>query len=166
MKKVIYSIMLFAILFNLEACKKDGMDTPKVPINSTLTIYDSIIGVYSSGQHQYTDSNGYGDLISTAAMTISSLSNGRYKITISNIFNPYSFEISNGQKLGNVLAFDIGRQIYLAGPTLLYGDYSYIKSGQSVSLYYELDTKELQYGIEMSFNGRYAGFHRGYYTKN
>ena len=152
MRKAIYSIMLFAILFNLGGCKKEGMDTPKDPINSTATINDSVVGVYS-GQHQYVDSNGVGDILTTATI-------------ISNIFSPYSFEISNGQKLGNVLAFDIGRQIYLAGPTLLYGDYSYIQSGQSVSLFYELDTKEIQYGIEMSNNGRYAGFHRGYYTKN
>ncbi|MBK6338438.1 MAG: hypothetical protein IPN93_15480 [Bacteroidetes bacterium] len=165
MRKAIYSIMLFAILFNLGGCKKEGMNTPKDPINSTATIYDSVVGVFS-GQHQYVDSNGVGDILTTATMTISSLSNGKYKVIISNIFSPYSFEISNGQKLGNVLAFDIGRQIYLAGPTLLYGDYSYIQSGQSVSLFYELDTKEIQYGIEMSNNGRYAGFHRGYYTKN
>lgn len=161
MKKLFYPIILLAILINFESCKKNDSVTPT---NPTGTVYDSIIGNYG-GTHEYSDSNGMGGLLTTAKVNIYKVSDGKYKITVSNIFNPYSFEISNGQKLGNVIVFEIGRQIYL-GSFILYGDYSYIQNGQSVSLTYDLTTKDLAYGIEISSNGNFAGYHRGYYTKN
>lgn len=165
MKKLFYPIILLAILISFESCKKNDSVTPTNPSNPTGTVYDSIIGNYA-GTHEYSDSNGMGDLLITAKVNIYKVSDGRYKITVSNIFNPYSFEISNGQKLGNVIVFEIGRQIYLSGPAILYGDYTFTQNGQSVSLTYDLTTKDLAYGIEISSNGNFAGFHRGYYTKN
>jgi hypothetical protein len=164
MKKLFYPLILIAILINFESCKKNDSVTPTNPSNPTGTVYDSIIGNYS-GTHEYSDSNNMGGLLTTAKVNIYKVSDGRYKITVSNIFNPYSFEISNGQKLGNAIVFEIGRQIYL-GSSILYGDYSYTQNGQSVSLIYNLSTKDLEYGIEISSNGNFAGYHRGYYTKN
>lgn len=163
MRKLFYSIILLVVLLNLEGCKKESVIEPITPTIKG-TVLDSIIGFYS-GTHQYVNSDGIGDLINYANLNIIKSEQDRYKVIVSNIFNPYTFELNEGRKIGDVIVFNISRQIYLDGPFILYGDYSYIQVNESVSLFYELNTKELQYGIELSNNGNYAGFHRGYYIK-
>ena len=163
MKKLIYSILLLALLINFESCTKKETITPINPPGSNITVYDYILGIYS-GTHEYSDSNSNGGLITTAKLSISKLADGKYKLQVSNIYKPYSFTIEDGQKFGNIITFGIPQSSYFY--QTLYGDFSYSYGGQLVSLYYNLNSKELAYGIEISSNGNFAGYHRGYYEKN